>query len=264
MKKETSFTLLLTVFLVGCTHYYYVPNVQNIPLFRDKNELQLSGEVGSATDKTPLWGKGDTRCMDLQAAYSLSTRIGFQLNYMSLRYENNVSGNALDDNSMSGNYYESALGYFNPIGKHGVFELYGGIGLSDQHHVYANSYNNLTGTADLNFTKLFLQPALGLTYSSFDIALSSRIYTLRYNNIDASNNDIANYENFNSIQGTDHVFIEPAFTIRTGWRVVKVQFQYVYVNKLNPPYLHFYERSHVSLGLLLSLGGGVNNSKKLK
>lgn len=45
-------------------------------------------------------------------------------------------GDVSDDNEDwgKGNYLEAALGYYKPIGKCSVFEIYGGGGGGNQHH----------------------------------------------------------------------------------------------------------------------------------
>ena len=51
MKTACSKTIVLsfaiTIFNTSCVHYYYAPNANNVPLFKEKNEgriqLQYSG-----------------------------------------------------------------------------------------------------------------------------------------------------------------------------------------------------------------------------
>jgi hypothetical protein len=61
LKKPVVTTIFLAIWLSGCTHYYYVANVQNVPLFKEKNEFRLSG----------AYGFGDySECTEVQAAYA--------------------------------------------------------------------------------------------------------------------------------------------------------------------------------------------------
>jgi len=41
MKKQLIALLFLPVLFCSCSHYYYVPNSQNVPLFREKNEYRF-------------------------------------------------------------------------------------------------------------------------------------------------------------------------------------------------------------------------------
>jgi hypothetical protein len=49
MKQLTASFFLLAIFC-SCSHYYYVPSVQNVPLFREKNEYRFSGTYGLRTE----------------------------------------------------------------------------------------------------------------------------------------------------------------------------------------------------------------------
>jgi hypothetical protein len=243
MKKLTTTYLFLSVLLCSCSHYYYVPNVQNVPLFREKNEYRLSGTFG---------GGDESVCIEVQAAYSVTDNIGIMANFMSAK------GGDVSDNKnwAKGNYLDGAIGYYKPINKYGVFEIYGGFGGSNQHHHYMNTnYNSGTisnssgGTSDLSFTKIFVQPSFGLTFKGFDVALSNRICILSFNKI---NNQISGnseeHNTLNSISNKSHLFLEPAITIRGGWKYVKLQFQAATASYFNNPDLHF-EDYHIGIGL---------------
>src|SRR5688572_358912 len=66
----------LILMLSSCTHYYYMPNSQNIPLFEGRNEARLS--VKAATGD-------EVNATEVQAAYSPVNHLGVMLNYMSAR-----------------------------------------------------------------------------------------------------------------------------------------------------------------------------------
>jgi hypothetical protein len=214
MKKLMAGILSVSVFLGGCSHYYYVPNVQNVPLFREKDECRLSAMVA---------GGDETSCAEIQGAYSITKNIGVMANFMSAK-----GGTTSDKNYGKGNYFDGAIGYYKPINSHQVFEIYGGLGLSNQNHKYTNEYSGMdNGTSDLSFTKIFLQPSYGITFNSFDIAFSTRICRLSFNTV--GNYIIGNtyeYDELNNIaQNKNYLFLEPAITVRGGWKHVKLQVQ---------------------------------------
>ena len=94
MKKLNTATFLLSVLLSSCTHYYYVPNVQNVPLFREKNEFRLSGACGF----------GDySKCAEFQVAFSLTDHIAMMTDFMSAK------GGKVSDNEdwAKGTYFET-------------------------------------------------------------------------------------------------------------------------------------------------------------
>ncbi|HEY5122708.1 MAG TPA: hypothetical protein VIK14_03125 [Ignavibacteria bacterium] len=250
MRKLTITTLFLAVWLSSCTHYYYVANVQNVPLFREKNEFRLSG----------AYGFGDySNCAEVQAAYSLTKNIGIMTNFMSAK-----GGHVSDSTNWGkGSYFEGAIGYYKPLGKYSVFEIYGGLGGGNQHHQYAiTEYfpRNITfycGTSALSFTKLFVQPSFGLAFKGFDVAFSTRLCSLSFNNINNqinSQTDESEYDNLNSIaHNKRYMFLEPALTIRGGWKNVKVQFQAAAANVFDKQDLFFVEQPHISIGLYIAI-----------
>jgi hypothetical protein len=246
MKKQIIKFIFLSVLLQSCSHYYYVPSVQNVPLFKGEKEYRLSGAIS---------GGEESVCTEVQAAYSVTKNIGIMSDFMSAK------GGEISDNEdwAKGNYIDGAIGYYKPINKYGVFEIYAGLGESSQHQHYMNPfYRNGTfsrsfgGTSDLSFTKIFVQPSFGLTCNGFDIALSTRISILSFNGIVnqiSGNSD--EYNLLNNITNENHLLFEPAITIRGGWKYVKLQFQAATASCLFNPDLRF-ENYHIGIGLYIA------------
>jgi hypothetical protein len=244
MKKDFRIVLqvilptgFLFLFLSSCTHYYYVPNIQNVPMFRGKNEFRLSGAEG---------GGEKSSCAEIQAAYSASDKIGIMMNYMSAR-----GGKVSTDHDWAmGNYFDAGIGYFRPVSRHGVFEVYGGLGHSIQQHSYPDA-----GRADLSFTKVWVQPSFGYTLDFIDIAFSTRLNSLSFNNIENridQQKDGYEYDRLYSLEKErNYIFFEPAVTIRGGWKYIKIQFQgsTSSYSKRNLPF----EEYHLSLGVCFSI-----------
>jgi hypothetical protein len=245
-------TVLLAVLLSSCTHYYYVANVQNVPLFKEINEFRISGSVGSGDESTSI---------EVQTAYSVTDKIGVMANYMSAK-----GGNISSNNYGSGNYFEGAVGYYKPFSRFGVFETYAGLGFSNQHHEYGNFYYNQSiGNSDLSSAKFYIQPSLGFTSKFFDIAVSTRISALTFNvksNNVRDDNDLFN--ELNSLSTQIHGYIEPAVTIRAGWQYLKVQFQAEYSRNLIPDDMSVGEHGHISIGLYFSFGKRFDHQSQKK
>lgn len=230
--------------VTSCKHYYYVPTVQNVPLFKEKNEYRATVAVG---------GGDETSTTDIQSAYSVTDKFAVMANFMTAK-----GGDKSSNNWGEGKYFDAALGYFKPLDMHGVFEIYGGVGSSNQHHQYqrtssswnggSTTYNS--GTADLSFTKLFLQPSLGLTFNGFDIALTSGISQLNFHKIN-NQIDTIDIEYFvvDTISKNRTSFLfEPSLTIRGGWKYVKLQIQLLSSKNLSRANLKFND-SKISIGL---------------
>jgi hypothetical protein len=246
MKKQVSSFLFLSAFLCSCSHYYYVPSTQNVPLFREQNEIRISGTRA---------GGEESVSNEVQCAYSVTGKIGIMADFMSSRGGDRPANN----NWAKGNYFDGAIGYYKPLSKYGVFEIYGGIGRSNQHHHYMSSFSSSGslsrsdgGISDLSFTKIFVQPSFGFTFKGFDIAASTRICILSFHNINNQiTGNVEEYKTLNNISNDSHFFLEPAITIRGGWKYVKLQFQATTASYFNKPDLHF-ENYHVGIGLYIS------------
>jgi len=243
--KIISATLILSISLTSCTHYYYVQNAHNVPLFREEGEYRLSASSG---------GGDESNCTEIQTAYSVNNHMALMANFMTAK-----DGDNIQYSWAKGKYYDGAVGYYSPLGGNGVFEVYGGVGTCNQHHQYGGDIPD--GTSDLTFTKYFVQPSIGLTFKGFDIALSARISKLYYNKI-VANPIPTNYYNPNIdpefkeldtiAQNRSSLLFEPAITIRGGWKYVKVQMQFAKTNDLTFSNLH-YEQYHFTLGLYIAI-----------
>ncbi len=239
------FTASVFIFtLTGCTHNYYIQTTQNVPLFREKNEYRAAVSLG---------GGSEINTVDIQAAYSITNQFAVMTNFML------ASGGDRPYSSWGeGKYFEGAFGYFKPLEEHGVLEIYGGFGSGNQHHYYqgsSSSSNDGTtsyreGMADLSFTRMFLQPSYGVTFSGFDLALTTGFSYISFNRI---NNRIdtldSEYFAVDDISKNRNSFLfEPSFTIRGGWKYVKLQLQLGSSKNLSHQNLKF-ETSKFSVGL---------------
>ncbi len=256
MKKSFYFIFLNFVFLFGCTteHYYYIQNVQQVPLFKEKKEVRLSGSIG---------GGNVLKTTGAQAAYSITNHLAVSTNMM---FSKMTGGNTPDWSK--GEYYDGAAGYFKDFKKYGVFELYAGVGSSSQHHVYNEeellgftpfflipiTRLEYRGTADVSYLKYFAQANYGLSYNSYDVALSTKISDLYFNKV---NNHIVDtlyaHSEIERMKGSRHsIVIEPAITIRGGWKYVKAQLQFAYTGMINNSSFRF-DSYNLSLGINIAI-----------
>lgn len=240
MKKlQFLITLLLPFILNSCTHYYYVPNTQNVPLLREKKEFQGAILVG---------GSEELKTLEVQAAYAVTNNLAVMTNFLAVK-----GGERPGNNWGNGKYLEGAVGYYKPFDEYVVAEVYAGLGVSNQHHQYGTeTYSE--GTADLSFMKFFLQPSVGFTFKYFDIAVSSRLSRLSFYTID-NNITKGSYELYyvdTIAQNKVSYLFEPALTLRGGWENIKVQVQLSYSKNLSYPNLKF-EDTNASVGLIYTI-----------
>ena len=240
MKNKSILVIIVLAFtLNSCTHYYYIPNVQNVPLFREKDEFHATVALGGGEEATTV---------EVQAAYAVTNNLAVMTNFMAAR-----GGERSGNNWGNGKYIEGAFGYYKPFSEYGVAELYAGLGTSNQRHQYGTDVENY-GTADLSFMKYFIQPSVGLSSRSFDVAISTRFSRLSFYNIDnkvTMNNDALYYVDTIAQNKVSNLF-EPALTLRGGWKNVKLQLQLSFSKNLSHSNLRF-EKSNVSLGFFYTL-----------
>jgi hypothetical protein len=225
--KNFFILIILLLSITSCTHTYYVQTTQIVPLFKEKNETQATLSYGQADE---------VYTTDLQAAHSFTDHFALMTNVMFVSGGSSGSGR----NSGTGEYIDLAGGYFTPLGKHGVFEIYGGAGGSNQRHQYEKGKS-----ADLSFKKVFIQPSIGLTYNAFDIAVTSGLSNVNFN-------DIRNPRNISQVEliakNSNSFLFEPALTMRVGWKSVKLQGQVGMSHNLSHSDLAF-EPFKLSIGL---------------
>jgi len=244
----------------GCAHFYYLPRNANVPLFKEKNDFNGSVSAGIGTKTSGL---------EVQAAYAVTDNLAVMANFMSSKYF--AAGDPDDHNVSNGSYFDGAAGYFKPLNRFLVFEVFGGLGYCSQHHeyyAYTLSGYDYRGYADLAYIKPFLQPSIGASFDIIDIAFSSGITSLNFNKI--KNNVDQNSLYYDELERIDmnrsFVLLEPAVTIRTGWKFIKLQAQYMFSFNLTHDFMYF-EPVKGSLGIFISLSGkdlnykSKNNSK---
>jgi hypothetical protein len=244
--------LFCALILESCAHSYYLPGNHNVPLFTEKNEFHGSISIGG----TPVLSGSD-----VQAALALTDHFAIMTNYSSSKYDNDSD----DKNQANGKYFDGAAGYFNLFDRYCVFEVYGGFGYCSQHHEYFDVLHNNTylGKSDFTFNKSFLQPSIGLTFNAFDIALTSGFSRINFYKINYSvDQNSRYYDELEMISRNRTSFLfEPAFTIRGGWKFIKLQFQYIRSINLSNDALNF-EPIKYSFGIYVSMSKKYWNDKK--
>lgn len=238
------FALFCALIFGGCAHFYYLPDNPNVPLFTEKYEFRgsLSAGGGAVSSGT-----------DIQAAMSVTNHLAVMADFMTSKY---YSAHKEDKNTIRGNYFDVAAGYFKPFNDHLVFELYGGFGSSSQHHEYYAWPDNIyRGKSDLKYVKTFLQPSIGATFNVFDVAFSSGLSSVNFNKIDYSVDETSMYhEELSQLENNrKHFLIEPAITVRAGWKSFKMQFQYIISTNLTHNDLALFEPYKISFGISVSL-----------
>lgn len=211
--KTTLYNLagLAILFLVtACNPKYYIPNTQNVPLLKEKGQVNLTAA-------------GNGNQLEVQGAYGITDHLGVMANTGFFMPKNDGNGNG-----GSGKLGEIGLGYFTALSEHVVFETYGLVGVGNVENHFPSTVTEYPGTSGNIKASMFrfgIQPNIGYSGKYFMIAFSSRMAALNYNNISGNlyHNGInqVNYLNSN----TSSFLLEPALTIRGGLEKVKLQLQ---------------------------------------
>jgi hypothetical protein len=210
LKKHVLIAALCSAAMTACNPIYYSPNSHNVPLFTQKGE----------TNATLA---GNSNRIEVQGAYAVTDQIAVKVNGGLFRPDDLDNGNG-----GSGKLIEFGGGYYRPVGNLFVFETYGiaGFGSMENHLPSTVAANPQTrGDISANLFRLGIQPNFGLKNKYVSAAISTRLAYLGYYNINGdlifADKDQVQYLKENN----SHLLIEPALTLRTGIKNVKLQFQ---------------------------------------
>ena len=220
--------------------------MQNVPLFKEKNEVRATLGISN-----------------YQAAYAVTDHVGIMINgqYKKPTWSLTTGGTKYQYESKK-TLIEGGAGYFSPIDKSGIVEIYagGGIGnvsfdrsFSDTLGGPSTSYNKYSART----TRLFVQPSFGFSTDIIDIAISARFVGLKFSNIDTSGYSPAVLEE-NDLSQLDkpfYMFLEPAITFRVGWEYVKFHMQAMLSYKLNEESINAYP-------FMMNIGLNINIAKR--
>ncbi|MDQ3111105.1 MAG: hypothetical protein M3R17_14525 [Bacteroidota bacterium] len=231
-------SLLLSAITIGIALGFnscktvYEPNTLNTPLFNNH------GEFRAYVDPT-----------NVQLAYAITDHIGVMANGYRVTAQT-------DNNTISGNggLVEFGLGYFRPVNGF-ILETYAGGGFGHVKFSENRQENNTTVVRNYSADgmRFFIQPSFGYAGRFFEAAVTPRFCLGKYSNIQT------NYTTQEQIDGKFYnineplwAFIEPAVTLRGGYKWIKLQAQFGISQKLNGQPLS-YKSSFVNIGLTFDL-----------
>lgn len=219
----------IAVFFTGCGPIYYAPNTQNVPIMKEKGQINLSMGL-NATEYTDGF--------ELQGAYGLTNRWALLLNadwVDSSEFGSSGSGNIVE---IGGGYYKSLSPSF-------VFETYGLVGQGSLEY-HDNSIEN--NGINANFYRIGVQPSISFSKKYFSTSLSSRLATIRYTRVHGNLIYDVDYLKTHDSQW----LLEPALTFQGGLENIKLQLQFqLSYNLTDPDFIQDY--TLISLGLKINL-----------
>lgn len=243
MKTNLFFILIIIITNTSCVHYYYAPNSNNVPLFKEKNEARIQAQYSSVGISSN--GEDAIDGFEIQSAYAVGKHTALQLNFFH-------AGDKDDYGSGNGNYIEPAAGYFMPLHNNNwIFETYAGVGVGGINSIYKT--DNLSESAKTSLTKFFVQPSFGYSRQHFSVAFSSKFSLVNLgvgsSSVSEENNptDFAYLEAFKN--GKSYFWWEPGFIIRGGFKNIQglLQITYSIQNDKTLPFCN----ENVSLGIIV-------------
>lgn len=231
---------LLTAFvlrmLTSCSSVVYTTVGQNVPLFQEKGEVTFSGGIGETSRAGGI---------NAQLAVAVSDHVAVMTSYYNLKSEEVGSGS----------YVEAGAGLFKRLSDQVTGEVFAGIGFGSHHNTTFSHPSGYSWDMNANYFKPFIQPSLGISTGSLELAFTPRIGFLSYtSHSDTYTNGTtmraAIDDYFQSKQNS--VVFEPGLTLRLGYRAVKVQAQYNHssLNYSSPDFKPV-DREFISLGIFV-------------
>ncbi len=259
--KKIGYSVLASVLIFGssCNRYYYKPNAVNAPMFTDGGQFHVAGAGMSSHVEDNNEG-GHSYFFDVQAAFSPLKHLGFIGNYSTYAYRPDdidyVAGHVDADAHLA----EAGVGTYIVGGKGKakmVADIYVGGGAG-----------RVKSDVDMNVTRLFLQPGIAMRHPAVDVGFNMRISNVKYSDLDDNGRGIGYLTDQNlfdpqrnrRIDEGSYFFVEPAFTVRTGYRFIKAQFQWVLAAELSNVRWN-YNGGRFTVGLHFSLEDALQMAK---
>ncbi|HTN47566.1 MAG TPA: hypothetical protein VL098_14540 [Flavipsychrobacter sp.] len=237
----------------SCSRYYYKPNAVNAPLLTDKNQFHIAGagSISSITDDDNSEG-GNFSFFDVQASYSPVKHLGIIANYSTWAFRaDNIDfskGNVDADAHLA----EIGLGTYMASGQGRtkfVADIYAGGGAG-----------SLKSDVDMRARRLFIQPGVGFRHPAVEVGFNMRFSNIKYFDLDDHGRGTAylTTQNLFDVQRNERIddrsyfFLEPALTLRTGYKFIKAQFNWTLATELSNVRWN-YSESRFTVGLQFNL-----------
>lgn len=221
MKKTKNLTVIsATVCFLVCFSCAtaYVPNVLPAPMLEEKGEMVFNAHTGTAG-------------FDPQFAIGITDHVGIVANGSFRNYTSDST-----DNFHQHRFFETGAGYFTPLGSAGRFEVFAGGGFGRLKAEFDNPL--FESFADVYCVRSFVQPTIGFVTDVAEMSLSTRFVTVLLK------------------QGSQTAFapfVEPAVTLKLGYRQVKGVAQLGFSLPIREQLDFLYQPFIFSLGLQVRL-----------
>ncbi len=230
--------LLPCVALFSCAPRYYAPNAVNVPVFKGADELSFSGLVS---------GGG----VQADAAYSVTDNFFAQGAATFYKPESDAYSNKGEATLM-----EIGLGYFKQLQGNFSWGASGTVGFGNISLKYPP-----TGKLDAKGMRFAGQPYIAYKNNWFEGVFSTRLSQVNYK-------DITGQVLYDGVEQTDYLranasqfFIEPAITVRVGYKHLHLQLQNVGCFDVTDPDFR-YDKNTFTVGFHFKFAFGKGKEEK--
>ncbi len=215
--------VLLMVLFASCSPEY-IPNMVNSPMFSNAGEFQATVATGTSN-------------FDAQAGYAITDHIAVIANGSYADQTNDTT-----DEFHKHLIVEGGLGYYQKINSAARMEVFGGYGVGKIETL--EDYGMGLDPVDVQFNRIFLQPAIGASTDFFDGSFAARFAMVQMVP-----------ENAQTISKSWNAFIEPVITAKMGYKYVKAVIQFGYSFPTNEERIDYnHQRLILNFGLTFNIG----------
>jgi hypothetical protein len=215
--------VLLMVLFASCSPEY-IPNMVNSPMFSNAGEFQATVATGTSN-------------FDAQAGYAITDHIAIIANGSYADQTNDTT-----DEFHKHLIVEGGLGYYQKINSAARMEVFGGYGVGKIQTL--EDYGMGLDQVDVQFNRIFLQPAIGASTDFFDGSFAARFAMVQMVP-----------ENAQTISKSWNAFIEPVITAKMGYKYVKAVIQFGYSFPTNEERIDYnHQRLILNFGLTFNIG----------
>ena len=230
-KRINYFLYLVLIFAVlsSCSPEY-IPNMVNSPMFSNGGEFQATIATGTSN-------------FDAQLGYAITDNIAVIANGSYADQTNDTT-----DEFHKHLILEGGVGYYRKINPAARVEIFGGYGLGKIQTLEDYGIGGLD-QVDVQFNRIFLQPAIGATTDFFDGSFATRLAMVQMVPDKAG-----------TISKSWNTFIEPVITTKMGYKYVKAVVQFGYSFPINEEQIDYNHQGLIlNFGLIINIGKDYSN-----
>jgi len=200
--KTFIYPIAFCLLLSSCSNVYYAPNVQNVPLIKNINDIKINAGLGITEGSTEI---------AVQSSFALDSVWAAQINF----------SNSITKSGTEIHQLDVAIGRYKGRTNNWITEVYAGIGFAGY------NWNTQSPSVKFNAVKTYLQGNLGYSIKNLEIVFSIRTGTnTMFNGISSLNKYYIDVQHFTPIGNSYTFFVaEPAVTLRAGSSNFKIQVQ---------------------------------------